>query len=291
MHVWSTDQIQIGIDIQKNEDGSKYMADEISVGEMVGQKLPHDLEMIVTTFLPNLKYLETRFDRNDLNIKDLSIEVKDSNNRLGALEKRFDYFGVQMDKRFDLLTGELRDFKSDSNRRFDQMGNEFKDFKVDVKQRFDEMGNNFKEFKGEVKQRFDEVGNEFREFKGEVKQRFDEMGNEFKEFKGEVKQRFDEMGNEFKEFKVDVKQRFDKMGNEFKDFKGEVKQRFEQVDKRFENVDHRFDQIAASIERLGDKLDVRDARQRSFTMRMFGIAISMSFLGVLGVLIKTFGVL
>ena len=195
------------------------MADEISVGEMVGQKLPHDLEMIVTTFLPNLKYLETRFDRNDLNIKDLSIEVKDSNNRLGALEKRFDYFEVQVDKRFDLLTGELRDFKSGSNRRFDQMGNEFKDFKVDVKQRFD------------------------------------------------------------------------KMGNEFKDFKGEVKQRFEQVDKRFENVDHRFDQIAASIERLGDKLDVRDARQRSFTMRMFGIAISMSFLGVLGVLIKTFGVL
>ena len=213
------------------------MADEISMGEMVGQKLPHDLEMIVATFLPNLKYLESRFDRNDLNIKDLSIGVKDSNNRLGALEKRFDYFEVQVDKRFDLLTGELRDFKSDSNRRFDQMGNEFRDFKVDVKQRFDEMGNEFKDFKG------------------------------------------------------DVKQRFDKMSNEFKDFKGEVKQRFEQVDNHFENVDRRFDQIAASIERLGDKLDVRDARQRSFTMRMFGIAISMSFLGVLGVLIKTFGVL
>jgi chromosome segregation ATPase len=194
------------------------MADEISMGEMVGQKLPRDLEMIVTTFLPNLKYLESRFDRNDLNIRDMSVGVKDSNNRLSALEKRFDYFEVQVDKRFDLLTGELRDFKSDSNRRFDQMGNEFKDFKGDVKQRFDEMGNNFKEFKGEVKQRF------------------------------------------------------------------------EQVDKRFENVDRRFDQIAASIERLGDKLDIRDARQRSFTMRMFGIAISMSFLGVLGVLIKTFGV-
>jgi chromosome segregation ATPase len=213
------------------------MADEISMSEMVGQKLPHDLEMIVTTFLPNMKYLESRFDRNDLNIKDMSIGIKDSNNRLSAIEKRFDYFEVQVDKRFDLLTGELRDFKSDSNRRFDQMGNEFKDFKVDVKQRFEQMG------------------------------------------------------NEFKDFKVDVKQRFEQMGNNFKEFKGEVKQRFEQVDKRFENVEHRFDQIAASIERLGDKLDVRDARQRSFTMRMFGIAISMSFLGVLGVLIKTFGVL
>ncbi len=222
----------------KQEDGGdkKDMADEISMGEMVGQKLPRDLEMIVTTFLPNLKYLESRFDRNDLNIRDMSVGVKDSNNRLSALEKRFDHFEVHVDKRFDLLTGELRDFKSDSNRRFDQMGNEFRDFKVDVKQRFDEMGNEFKDFKGDVKQRFDE------------------------------------------------------MGNNFKEFKGEVKQRFEQVDKRFENVDRRFDQIAASIERLGDKLDIRDARQRSFTMRMFGIAISMSFLGVLGVLIKTFGI-
>ena len=47
------------------------MADKNSKGEMVGQKLPHDLEMIVATFLPNLKYLKSRFNRNDLNIKDL----------------------------------------------------------------------------------------------------------------------------------------------------------------------------------------------------------------------------
>jgi hypothetical protein len=37
--------------------GDKFMADEVSMGEgLVGQKLPHDLEMIVTAFLPNLKY-------------------------------------------------------------------------------------------------------------------------------------------------------------------------------------------------------------------------------------------
>ena len=154
------------------------MTDEIIMGEgLIGQKPPRDVEMIMAAFLPNLRqHLESRFDRIDLNIKDLSIGVKDTNNRLTGLEKRMDYFEVQVDKRFDLLTGELKDFKGDVNR-------------------------------------------------------------------------------------------------------------------RFENVDRRFDQIAASIERLGDKLDVRDARQRSFTMRMFGIAISMSFLGVLGVLIKTFGVL
>ncbi|MEW6260156.1 MAG: hypothetical protein AB1547_09640 [Thermodesulfobacteriota bacterium] len=52
-------------------------------------------------------------------------------------------------------------------------------------------------------------------------------------------------------------------------------------------MDHRLEQIVASIDRFGDKIDVRDTRQRSFTLRMFGIAITISFLGVL---IKTFGI-
>ena len=154
------------------------MTDEIIMGEgLIGQKPPRDVEMIMAAFLPNLRqHLESRFDRIDLNIKDLSIGVKDTNNRLTGLEKRMDYFEVQVDKRFDLLTGELKDFKGDVNR-------------------------------------------------------------------------------------------------------------------RFENVDRRFDQIAASIERLGDKLDARDTRQRSFTLQMFGIAISISFLGALGVLAKSFGII
>jgi chromosome segregation ATPase len=185
------------------------MTDEIGMGEgLVEQKPPRDVEMIMAAFLPNLRHLESRFDRIDLNIKDLGIGVKDTNNRLTGLEKRMDYFEVQVDKRFELLTGELKDFKGDVNRRFEQ-----------------------------------------------------------------------------------VDKRFDVLAGELKDFKGDVNRRFEQVDKRFENVDRRFDQIAASIERLGDKLDARDTRQRSFTLQMFGIAISISFLGALGVLAKSFGII
>jgi chromosome segregation ATPase len=196
--------------------GGKSMSDETSIDEgMVGRKLPRDVEMIVAAFMPNLKHLESRFDRIDLDIKELSIGVKDTNNRLNALEKRLDYFEVQVDKRFDLLSGELKDFKGDVYRRFDVLDRDLKDFKSDVYRRFEQ-----------VDKRFEQVD-----------------------------------------------------------------KRFEQIDKRFENVDRRFDQIAASIERLGDKLDARDARQRSFTLRMFGIAISISFLGVLGVLVKTFGML
>ncbi len=193
------------------------MTDEIIMGEgLIGQKPPRDVEMIMAAFLPNLRqHLESRFDRIDLNIKDLSIGVKDTNNRLTGLEKRMDYFEVQVDKRFDLLTGELKDFKGDVNRRFEQ-----------------------------VDKRFEQVDKRFEQ----------------------------------------VDKRFDVLAGELKDFKGDV-------NRRFENVDRRFDQIAASIERLGDKLDARDTRQRSFTLQMFGIAISISFLGALGVLAKSFGII
>ena len=174
------------------------VTDEISIGEsLVGQKLPRDAELIITTFLPNLRHLESRFDQTDLNIKDLSIGVKDTNNRLIALEKRMDYFEVQVDKRFEQM-----------DKRFEH-----------------------------VDRRFEQVDRRF------------EL----------------------------VDKRFDQLTGELKDFKSDVSRHFEQ--------------IAASIERMGDKLDVRDARQRSFTLLMFGIAISVSFLGALGILAKSFGII
>ena len=167
------------------------MTDEISVGEsLVRQKLPHDVDLIITAFLPNLRHIESRFDQTDLNIKELSIGVKDTNNRLAAHEKRMDYFEVHVDKRFE-----------------------------------------------QVDKRFEQVDKRFEQ----------------------------------------VDKRFEQLTGELKDFKGDVSRRFEQ--------------IAASIERLGDKLDARDARQRSFTLQMFGIAISVSFLGVLGILAKSFGII
>jgi len=69
-----------------------------------------------------------------------------------------------------------------------------------------------------------------------------------------------------------------------------MNRRFEEVNKRFEQVEKRLEQIIASIDRLGDKLDQRDLHQRNFTIRMFTIAITLSFLGVLGVLMKIFGI-
>ena len=90
----------------------------------------------------------------------------------------------------------------------------------------------------------------------------------------------DGLKDNLKDFRSDVDKRFEN-----------VDKRFEQVDKRFEQVDKRFEQVIASIERLGDKLDYRDEKQRGFTLRMFTIAIGISILGVLGAFLKSLGII
>ena len=98
--------------------------------------------------------------------------------------------------------------------------------------------------------------------------------------------RFDHMQEQINGLKSDLK---DFRGDVDKRFE-QVDKRFEQVDKRFEQVDKRFEQIIASIDKLGDKLEHRDEKQRAFTLQMFTIAISISIIGVLGAFLKSLGV-
>jgi len=83
----------------------------------------------------------------------------------------------------------------------------------------------------------------------------------------------------------------DHLSGNLRDFRSDVDRRFENVDKRFEQVDKRFDQVIASIERLTDKLDYRDEKQRGFTLRMFTITIGISVLGAPGAFLKTMGII
>ena len=96
--------------------------------------------------------------------------------------------------------------------------------------------------------------------------------------------RFDHMQGQIDDIRGDIK-----------DFRGDVDKRFDamksDMDKRFEQVDKRFEQIIASIDRLGDKLEHRDEKQRAFTMRMFTIAIGISILGALGAFLKSLGII
>ncbi len=103
--------------------------------------------------------------------------------------------------------------------------------------------------------------------------------------------RFDHMQDQINRLQGDLKDFRDDVGKRFDAVKSDMDRRFEQVDKRFEQVDRRFEEIIASIDRLGDKLEHRDERQRAFTLRMFTIAISISIIGVLGAFLKSLGVI
>ena len=100
--------------------------------------------------------------------------------------------------------------------------------------------------------------------------------------------RFDHMQSQIDDIKGDIK-----------DFRGDVDKRFDEVktdmNRRFDDVktdmDQRFEQVIASIDRLGDKLDYRDEKQRGFTLRMFTIAIGISILGAVGAFLKTMGII
>ena len=85
------------------------------------------------------------------------------------------------------------------------------------------------------------------------------------------------MQGELTALRTDMDRRFDEM-------KYDVNKRFEQVDKRFE-------QIINSTDKLTDKLDYRDERQRSFTIRMFTISITISILGVTSVFLKMLAII
>ena len=103
--------------------------------------------------------------------------------------------------------------------------------------------------------------------------------------------RFDHMQDQIDGLRGDLKDFRSNVDKRFDDIKSDIDKRFEQVDKRFEQVDKRFEQVITSIDRLGDKLEHRDEKQRAFTLRMFTIAIGISILGVLGAFLKSLGVI
>ena len=127
---------------------------------------------------------------------------------------------------------------------------------------------------------------------------FDDVSADMDKRFGQVDKRFDAMqegvGKRFDDVTEDMDKRFEQVDKRFDVMQEGVGKRFdgikEDMDKRSEQVDKRFEQVIASIERLGDKLEYRDEKQRGFTLRMFTIAIGISILGALGAFLKSMGV-
>ncbi|MEA3465271.1 MAG: hypothetical protein U9R29_04600 [Thermodesulfobacteriota bacterium] len=140
-----------------------------------------------------------------------------------------------------------------------------------------------KDFRSDMDRRFDDA-------KQDTNNRFEQVDRRFDEMKEDTNNRFEQVDRRFDEMKEDTNNRFEQVDRRFDEMKEDNNRRFEQVDKRFEQVDNRFEQMIQSIDRLSDNLQDRDKEQRGFTMRMFSISIFVSFLGVLGVALKLFGV-
>ena len=115
-----------------------------------------------------------------------------------------------------------------------------------------------------------------------------------RDLKLDMDRKFSDVDKHFDTSRQDMLERFSQVDKRFsqvdKRFE-QVDKRFEQVDKRFEQVDKRLEKVIESIDNLGNKLDKRDEQHRSFTLRMFSIAITVSLIGAIGVFFKTIGMI
>ena len=132
-------------------------------------------------------------------------------------------------------------------------------------------------------------------FIGDIKSDLYEVKSNLKEYKKDTDKRFDDIKHDndrrLDDFKQDIDRRFDHVYKHISDFKADTDKRFDIVGKNFEQVDKRFEQVLSSIEKLGEKFDNRDDKQRTFTIKMFSIAITISMFGVVGAFLKSFGVI
>ena len=81
----------------------------------------------------------------------------------------------------------------------------------------------------------------------------DVLNGGLKDFRSDVDKRFDGIKSNMDKRFEQVDKRFEQVDKRFE----QVDKRFDQVDKRFDQVDKRFEQIIASIDRLGDKLELK----------------------------------
>ena len=123
----------------------------------------------------------------------------------------------------------------------------------------------------------------------------DRVNHDINTFKLSVEKSFDNVDQRFDAIQSNMDQRFEKVDQKFEAMQGNMDQRFEamqvNMDQKFEKADQRFEKIIFSIDRLTDKLDGRDERQRNFTLRMFTIAVSISIIGVMGAFLKAIGII
>jgi len=110
--------------------------------------------------------------------------------------------------------------------------------------------------------RFDVLQNNYEE----VRRSQDTFREQIRDLKLDMDRRFNETHTNMTERFAIVDKRIDDTRSDMLERFAQVDKRFEQVDKRFEQIDMRLAQIISSIDKLGDKIDHKDERQRKFTL-------------------------
>ena len=206
-------------------------------------------------------------DLSDLKINKQTIDLLVANviPTTKYFESRFDHMQYQISE----IKANLSDLKGDMTRRFENVDKQFVTMQTGINKQFEAA-------KADVDKRFENID-----------KRFENIDKRFEN----IDKRFENIDKRFE----NVDKRFENIDKRFVTMQTSMDKQFEaakaDVDKRFENVDKRFDKVLESIEKLGDKIDNRDHRQRNFTLRMFSLSVGISILGVLGVFLKSFGII
>ncbi len=218
---------------------------------------------IVSDIIPTKEYFEYRLDQTDKSIVALSDNV---NEKLNVLRTDMDQRFEQVDKRFDVTDNSIVALRTDMDKRFDVM-------QSDMDKRFDVTDNSIVTLRTDMDRRFNVTDNSIVTLRTDMDKRFDVMQS-------------------------DMDKRFDVTDNSIVTLRTDMDRRFEQVDRRFDATDKRFDKIDDKFDKLYHLLENRDVEmrgeireQRKFTLKMFMISISISVLGVFGILLKTMGIL
>ena len=161
------------------------------------------------------------------------------------------------ESRFDILQNNYQAVQ----RSQDSFKEQLRDLKLDMDRRFNETHNNMIERFAIVDRRIDDT-------------------------RSDMLERFTIVDRRIDDTRSDMLERFKQVDKRFE----QVDKRFEQIDKRFEQIDMRLSQIILSIDKLGDKIDHKDDRQRKFTLKMFSIAMSVTGLSIMGVLFKVLNI-
>lgn len=111
-----------------------YMSEVDTSGKLTINK--ETVDILVANIIPTTKYFESRFDHMQYQINEIKSELEKTNQRITRLED-------VMEKRFEQVEDNFKEFRREVDKRFEQVENNFKEFRREVDKRFEQVDKRF----------------------------------------------------------------------------------------------------------------------------------------------------